>query len=327
MGRRRSRPCGGLLREDAAVLGRSDGAERPEGEIHDRIRETLGRRAQFWFDLVDEVGIDLPSCFPRCGSRLGRRGDERRADAAARRAPLRDASTRAPAEAVLPPSRDGDHSDAGPLVAHRPPSPGSLDRRALAELLLERQGIVTRDGVRAEGITGGYSARLRRAQGARDAGAFQAGVLSSRDSGDSRTRRRGRADFASCDLADSETRSVEALVLAAADPAQLHGAALPWPKRADGRAARVAGAYVVLLGGERRSSSSEAGHLVPLRDPDPEWLRPALAALVEHVKSRRGVKRLAVERFDSEAVAETDVMPLLVEAGFTAGPRRAVLRP
>ena len=35
---------------------------------------------------------------------------------------------------------------------------GELDRRALAELLLERQGIVTRDGVRAEGIAGGYTA-------------------------------------------------------------------------------------------------------------------------------------------------------------------------
>jgi ATP-dependent Lhr-like helicase len=35
---------------------------------------------------------------------------------------------------------------------------GDPDRRALAELLLERQGIVTRDGVRAEGIVGGYSA-------------------------------------------------------------------------------------------------------------------------------------------------------------------------
>src|SRR5207248_2650568 len=32
------------------------------------------------------------------------------------------------------------------------------DRRALAELLLERHGIVTRDSVRAEGIPGGYSA-------------------------------------------------------------------------------------------------------------------------------------------------------------------------
>ena len=35
---------------------------------------------------------------------------------------------------------------------------GAPDRRALAELLLERQGIVTRDGVRAEGIPGGYGA-------------------------------------------------------------------------------------------------------------------------------------------------------------------------
>jgi len=66
--------------------------------------------------------------------------------------------------------------------------------------------------------------------------------------------------------------------------------------------------------------------LVPLRDPDPEWLRPALAALVEHARRVR-LKRLAVERFDGEPVVETDAMALLVEAGFLAGPRRAVLRP
>src|SRR5262249_45504157 len=36
--------------------------------------------------------------------------------------------------------------------------PERPDRRALAELLLERQGIVTRDGVRGEGIAGGYGA-------------------------------------------------------------------------------------------------------------------------------------------------------------------------
>jgi ATP-dependent helicase Lhr and Lhr-like helicase len=117
-------------------------------------------------------------------------------------------------------------------------------------------------------------------------------------------------------------------VLAAADPAQPYGAALPWPRRAGARAARVAGAYVVLIGGEAALFVERGGKtLVPLRDPDPEWLRPALGALVEHVRSRRGMKRLAVERFDGEPVGETDAMPLLVEAGFTAGPRRAVLRP
>jgi hypothetical protein len=64
---------------------------------------------------------------------------------------------------------------------------------------------------------------------------------------------------------------------------------------------------------------------VPLRDPDDAWLRAALEALVAHVR-RGGVKRLAVERFDGEPVTESEVLPLLVELGFVAGPRRAVLR-
>jgi ATP-dependent Lhr-like helicase len=84
----------------------------------------------------------------------------------------------------------------------------------------------------------------------------------------------------------------------------------------------------VLLAGEAVLFVERGGRtLVPLRDPDPEWLRPALVALVEHVKGRRGMKRLAIERFDGEPVGDTDVMPLLIEVGFTAGPRRAVLRP
>ena len=78
------------------------------------------------------------------------------------------------------------------------------------------------------------------------------------------------------------------------------------------------------------SSATPAGcggrTLLPLREPDEEWLRPALTALVEHARRMR-LKRLAVERFDGEPVAETVVMPLLQEAGFLAGPRRAVLRP
>ena len=65
--------------------------------------------------------------------------------------------------------------------------------------------------------------------------------------------------------------------------------------------------------------------LVPLREPDDEWLRTALAALVENMPKMR-LKRLAVERFDGRPVGETEVMPLLLEAGFLAGPRRAVLR-
>src|SRR5262249_40042694 len=106
-----------------------------------------------------------------------------------------------------------------------------------------------------------------------------------------------------------------------------YGAVLPWPKRAGGRASRVAGAQVVLLNGDPALFVERGGKtLVPLREPEEDWLRGALAALVEHVKRGRG-KRLAVGRFAGVAATESAVPPLLVEAGFLAGPRRAVLRP
>jgi ATP-dependent Lhr-like helicase len=200
---------------------------------------------------------------------------------------------------------------------------GTHDRRSLAELLLERQGIVTRDGVRGEGIPGGYGAVYAELKDLETIGACRRGYF---------VEGLGGAQFALPGAVERlrELRAEEEpepLVLAAADPAQPYGAALPWPKRAGARAARVAGAQVVLLGGEAALFVERGGRtLVPLREPDEEWLRPAIEALVAHVRAG-GAKRLAVERFDGRPVTETEVMPLLVDAGFLAGPRRAVLRP
>ena len=216
--------------------------------------------------------------------------------------------------------------DAGPVDADRAAlRRTTLDRRALAELLLERQGIVraTAFAPRASPAATAPSTRELRALetlGLCRRGYFVEGL--------------GGAQFALGgaverlrELRDARRRRPTPLVLAAADPAQPYGAALPWPKRADGRAARVAGAYVVLLSGEPALYVERGGRsLVPLRDPDEAWLRPALAALVEHVRGG-GAKRLAVERFDGEPVGESVALPLLLEAGFLAGPRRAVLRP
>jgi ATP-dependent Lhr-like helicase len=202
---------------------------------------------------------------------------------------------------------------------------GPRNARALAELLLERQGIVTRDGVRAEGIPGGYGAVYGELRALETLGLCRRGYF---------VEGLGGAQFALGgaverlrELRPREGDEREPLVLAAADPAQPYGAALPWPKRADGRAARVAGAHVVLLGGEAVLFVERGGRtLVPLVEPDELWLRPAFAALVDHARRSRR-KRLAVERFDGEPVAESTVLPLLVEAGFVAGPRRAILRP
>jgi ATP-dependent Lhr-like helicase len=202
----------------------------------------------------------------------------------------------------------------------------SPDRRSLAELLLERQGIVTRDGVRGEGIRGGYGAVYGELRALETLGVCRRGYF---------VEGLGGAQFALPGAverlrelrAGSRGQEPDALVLAAADPAQPYGAAVPWPRRSGARAARVAGAWVVLLDGEAALFVERGGRsLVPLREPDPDWLRPALAALVAHVRAG-GAKRLAVERFDGAPVVETDALGLLVEAGFLAGPRRAVLRP
>src|SRR5581483_2016920 len=144
--------------------------------------------------------------------------------------------------------------------------------------LLERHGIVTRDAVRAEGIAGGYGAVYGELRALETLGSCRRGYFG---------EGLGGAQFALGgaverlrELRPREGEEAEALVLAAADPAQPYGAALPWPKRAGARAARVAGALAVLLGGEAVLFVERSGRsLVPLVDPAEEWLRPALRAL------------------------------------------------
>lgn len=315
------------FREDAPALGAPAAAPPPDGEAHDRIRQTLARSAEFWLDLLTAGDLDAETALPALWELVWAgevtndawtplRAGRRYATQDRQRVRPRRFSRHRSANVT---STQGRWSLASRLFPDRP------ERRALAELLLERQGIVTRDGVRGEGIAGGYSAVYGELRDLETIGVCRRGYF---------VEGLGGAQFALPgaverlrELRPQEDDEPDVLVLAAADPAQPYGAAIPWPKRAGARAARVAGAHVVLLGGEAALFVERGGRsLVPLRDPDEAWLRPALAALVGHVK-RGGAKRLAVERFDGRAVGETEVMPLLLEAGFLAGPRRAVLRP
>ncbi|HEY3544285.1 MAG TPA: hypothetical protein VGK79_17245 [Gaiellaceae bacterium] len=311
------------FREDAPLLGRPGAATAPDGDVFDAIRAALTGGALFW-PIVPELedAIALPALWDLVWAgevtndqwaplRAARRYHAPRPDRRVRRF-ARTRST------VVTPTQ-GRWSLAEPLFAAQQP-----DRRALAELLLERQGIVTRDGVRGEGIPGGYGAVYSELRALETLGTCRRGYF---------VEGLGGAQFALGgaverlrELRPKDGEEPEPLVLAAADPAQPYGAALPWPKRSGARAARVAGAHVVLLGGEAALFVERGGRsLVPLREPEEEWLRVALAAVVAHVR-RGGARRLAVERFDGEPVTETMAMPLLVEAGFLAGPRRAVLR-
>ncbi|MGZ8693190.1 MAG: Lhr family helicase, partial [Gaiellaceae bacterium] len=318
-----------FFREDAPALGRPAAAPRPEGEAHDSIRDALGRSAEFWYDLVAATGLEPEVALPALWDLVW--AGEVTNDAWT---PLRAGRRyQTPRQQRGRPRRFSRQRSAGITATQGRWSPtdklfpGRPDSRALAELLLERQGIITRDGVRGEGIPGGYGAVYGELRALETLGVCRRGYF---------VEGLGGAQFSLPgaverlrELRPREDEEPEPLVLPAADPAQPYGAALPWPKRADGRAARVAGAQVILLGGEPALFVERGGRsLVPLRDPEEGWLRVALAALVEHVKKGGGTKkRLAVERFDSEPVGETEIMPLLLEAGFLAGPRRAVLRP
>jgi ATP-dependent Lhr-like helicase len=311
------------FREDAGALGQVPAAPTPEGAAHDAIRSAL-THALYWDDVIAESGLEEADALPALWDlvwagevtndawtplRASRRFESPKAERRPRRFSRRRVQVASPT--------------AGRWSATARIFSGAPDRRALAELLLERQGIVTRDAVRAEGIPGGYGAVYAELRALETLGLCRRGYF---------VEGLGGAQFALGGAVERLRELREAgeepgvVVVAAADPSQPYGAALPWPKRAVSRAARVAGAYVVLFGGEAVLYVERGGRsLVPLRDPDDDWLRPAIAALVSHVRTTGG-KRLAVERFDGEPIAETDAMALLVEAGFLAGPRRAVLR-
>ncbi|MDP9797034.1 ATP-dependent Lhr-like helicase [Catenuloplanes nepalensis] len=135
------------------------------------------------------------------------------------------------------PSRGGPPTMAGrwSLLPERDPDP--TQRAAVtADLLLERHGVVTRGAVAAEGPPGGFSGvypvlaameergAARRGYFVEGLGAAQFAVPGAVD------RLRALADKAE----DPSRRSAggPALILAATDPANPFGAALPWPDRA-----------------------------------------------------------------------------------------------
>jgi len=118
-------------------------------------------------------------------------------------------------------------------------------------------------------------------------------------------------------------------VLAAVDPAQPYGAALPWPKRGGEsdarRPQRVAGAQVVLVDAEPVVYLERSGKgLLALVEEDDPRLRPALEALADHVRAGR-VRRIGIERVNGDPVAGSQLAAVLIELGFRQSPRALTL--
>jgi ATP-dependent helicase Lhr and Lhr-like helicase len=211
----------------------------------------------------------------------------------------------------------------------------SARRRAIGELLLERYGIVTREQVLAEGLPGGFSAIYAELSQLETLGVARRGYFLEGLGGAQfalpgaveRLRARGAGG------AGTGAEGAPPLVLAAVDPAQPYGAALPWPKRrgdedesrSGRRPARVAGAYVVLVGGDPIVYLERGGRaLQTLVAGTDARIEPALSALVDHVRAG-AIKRVGLEKVDGEPAMSSPLGPALIALGFQEGPRRLTL--
>nr|WP_281689698.1 ATP-dependent helicase [Pseudonocardia thermophila] len=124
------------------------------------------------------------------------------------------------------------------------------------------------------------------------------------------------------------TTGPPAVVLAAADPAQPYGAALPWPATVGDtthRPGRKAGALVVLVDGAPAMYVERGGRSLLSFTTDRAELAAAARALAGAVHEG-WLGSLAVAKADGEASLTSDVAEVLTEAGFRVTPKGLRLR-
>jgi ATP-dependent Lhr-like helicase len=265
--------------------------------------------------------------------------------------PRRTASGRA-----MLPSRSGPATVSGRWSLLPPGEPDRTRRLyALAGALLDRHGILIRGAVAVERVTGGFGAlypvlrameeagQCRRGYFVEGLGAAQFALPGAVD------RMRAMADpaapagpapWAAVGPAahgspapgpgPAPAAASTVVVLAAADPANAYGAALPWPTRPDEtpgghRPGRKAGALVVLADGQLVLYVERGGKTLLSWTSDPGLLEPAAAALAGAVREG-ALGRLTVERADGAGVYDSPLARALEAAGFRPTPRGLRLR-
>ena len=348
---RRSGRVALYFREDAPYLGAPAaprGSAIPDADLHERIRDRLRAGACFFTDLlVDLSGVpaeeiqealwDLvwagevsndawaPLRSPKLTAATAHRSPSAPpatgfAGASAQRGRLERRSRFAGRKRGAQPAVQGRWALTAPLFAAGDGDPAAR-RRATAELLLERYGIVTREQVLAEGIPGGFSSLYDSLAQLETLGVARRGYF---------IEGLGGAQFALPGAverlrAQREDDAARPVVLAATDPAQPYGAALRWPAVEGRSPARAAGAYVVLAAGDPVLYVERGGKgLQVLAEEDDERLAGAVEALVDAVQRGR-VARLGVERVNGEPVVGSPWEERLLELGFRAGPRKLTL--
>jgi len=211
---------------------------------------------------------------------------------------------------------------------------GSVDEtsraHARAVTLLERHGVVTREAAALEELPGGFAAVYPVLKAMEEAGKVRRGYF---------VEQLGGAQFASPGAVD-RLRALRApdgpepaVVLSALDPANPFGWLLPWPGRGDddrerggGGPRRVAGATVVLVGGQAVVYLDKGGKRLitfPAAE-EPERMATAVRALVGVAARHRG-RMLRVETIDGEPARGSRYEAALREADFHSDVRGLTL--
>jgi ATP-dependent Lhr-like helicase len=233
-------------------------------------------------------------------------------------------------------ARAADPTVAGRWSALPPAEPDSTTRaHHQAELLLNRHGVLTRGAVGAEGIPGGFAMLYKVLTAFEDAGRCQRGYF---------VESLGGAQFAVAstvdrlrsylDGVDPERPEYRAVVLAAADPANPYGAALPWPSRSTeggpARPGRKAGALVVLVDGKLVWFLERGGRSMLSFADDNAEANHAAAVAVANLVAAGQINSILIERINSAPALGPQlpgaVATALTDAGFARTPRGLRLR-
>ncbi|MGE0027200.1 MAG: DEAD/DEAH box helicase [Thermoleophilia bacterium] len=324
-----------FFREDAPLIGPPPADPPPEGPVAGALREALAAGASFWDDLLVAADAPREDVFTALWA-LVWAGEVTNDLWLPLRAPRRLPALTRPSAGGVRRRRAGGGRGAPSAVAGRwslaerlfRDAPAADERRRiLAELLVERHGVLTRSAVLSEGVPGGYAAVYPALTDLETLGTVRRGYF---------VAGLGGAQFAMPGAVERLRDLREApldgdphvLVLGAADPAQPYGAAAPWPKR-EGAArspSRAFGAQVVLVDGVPALYLERGGKsLLTFDGLEDGRLERAVRALAEWILADRR-RRAGIERVDGEPVFGSPLEALLADAGFRTDLRALVLR-
>ncbi|SDP53313.1 ATP-dependent helicase Lhr and Lhr-like helicase [Actinopolyspora xinjiangensis] len=222
-----------------------------------------------------------------------------------------------------PPSAAGRWS-----LAPLPSSDATRRATARTETFLERHGVLTRGSLEVERVTGGFAAVYRVLRTMEESGGCGRGYVVA-GLGPAQFAAPGAIDrLRAFDGSSPPAEPGRAVLLAATDPAQPYGAALPWPDVVGDtrhRPGRRAGALVVLVEGEPVFYVERGGRsLLSFTEREPR-LRAAAERLAEAVREGT-LEGLSFRRADGVGAIGSGLAEVLVAAGFRATPQGLRLR-